>query len=75
MLLLQPLREDLQVQQATEPRSPPLAQRGTAVRPHSHTGVVEGELGHGRTQGLIVIGVSGEDPSKHLGVGTHTTLP
>ena len=47
VLLFQPLDEDLQVQQTPEPRPPPLAQGGTAVRLHVHTGVVQGELGQG----------------------------
>ena len=66
-LALQPLLDDLEVEQAEEPAAKTEAERGGALHLVGEAGVVEPKAPHRRAQGLEIGGVDREQAAEHHG--------
>ena len=64
-LLLEPLREDLHVEDAKEAEPPALAQGEAALHGHAHAPIVQSESLYRSLQFLRLALVKWVDPSKH----------
>ena len=68
-LALQPLLDDLEVQQAEEAAAEAEAERGRGLHLEGEAGVVEAQLAHGGAQVLEIGGVDREEAAEHHRLG------
>jgi hypothetical protein len=66
-LALQPLLDDLHVQQAQEAAAETEAERGAALGRPGEAGIVQLQLLHGIAQLLVLVGIHREDAGPHHG--------